>query len=511
MNESDLKPKSILRRVDIGSGNSDNNRESQLPSRGRGRGRGKGRSGVASIKEPEPKKRRKRSVKLNAVTPFNNNDDNKKKMLPNKESYLSVNGGSTDSGGFFDATRDVKNQHGASVKFLDSYNQYLDSVVSKDDDLDLKMIKDRPFEDLYCEDEADMSDDEKQARFSFDVDVVVKKYEDVFKERRKNLKVIPIPCADSIIPVGNRSKELEGILQREKKEGGEEKEEETPETRAEKKQKHGVSFAIDSIIDPTPAPCFSNTKCRNIDRTRSIMCLNKIPSGSIMNTLSIEDLTVISMHVNPYPFLDSWMIMRDTKKPMTMTTTTYETKKKRKRRFGINIPCIQLVKLTADNIKDDRVIITRKDMDTFKNFISSQRYLTLSMFFEKLAKDNHHGHTNNNVVTNNNNNDRHYYQNETFVCDTAAVKKLNLIIEKDTSYVLKQTYEPRLYRIALGSTTNTDAVSWKYIICSVFEQIFVSEGITLNVYVYYNLGYKTIGASITRVFYILINHNTAHD
>jgi hypothetical protein len=376
---------------------------------------------------------------------------------------------------------DAKDKRGASLAFREKYNQYLDSRMEKDD-LDVDLVKNLSPEDLYSRNEDDMSDDEKQARFYFEenVDATVEKYKKMFESRRK----------EKISTVEKRKK-----IEKEK----------------ESELRTTFNVTEDGENDYENFVELAGDRANCVEVVKKIVVLDKPFVGST-SSLSSRSFVELEVNTNPYPFLRNWMQIQGP----------------RCKENALTIICVQLDSFVKTKVEGFKV---------FKNFFTSTRFLTLNMFFGGLKsvpisvvpKNSAKKKRSNDESESESEEENEFDVEDTYKLD--AIEKYNDIIEKGCEFNAKQTYHPMSYdtynesykkETATTTTTTVDVVTsstnvedgdseeeiFEYhcnLACATFEKTFLSEDLSIVIYVYYKLDLKERKISIDRVFYILIN------
>lgn len=347
---------------------------------------------------------------------------------------------------------DIKDKHGASIAFRDKYNQYLDSRT-RNDDLDIELVKNLPMEDLYSRNEDDMSDDEKQARFYFDtnVDDTVDKYMKMFKGRHR----------ETLSSVENRKQ-----LERKKKE-----EEKMEPFYVSDDGEYDIGSGNNNRIEMEG----TRANCTKIEKT---VILLKTPFLGSASSLSLRDFVKAEINTNPYPFFSTWREMQG----------------KSVGNYSLTIVCVQM----------DYIKTHEEGFRIFKKFVTSRRYLTLIAFFDRLkpmtilsssAAKKRLPVLNDKQEVEEEGEGNHAFEKLDETSKNDAIRSYNDMITRGCEFNVKQTYQPTSF---IFSNEN-----WCNIACTMFEKSFLSEDLTITIYVYYKLDLNDSKISIVRIFHVL--------
>lgn len=431
------------------------------------------------------------------------NTINPKSLLINGEHQRNI---------FSPHNHDVKEKektfYGASVPFLEKYNNYLDSITP-DDELNLNVIKAATVEDLYCDDENDMSDDEICSHMAWDGKIPEKCME-ILKTRKGDRVSLMTPKLN-IIQIDENTQNDQSIL---------------PKLDINDPNEHDKLNPLEnknSIMN-------KNTNYIDfVDLLRVVSILNK-PYNGDMSVIKNENMVLFSMNQNPYIFFERWFNFHtNSNKPVfsfsfelskyqnsdyynnnnnerdnvsEKGTTGINNQNSRKIKRIYQVVCVQLERLYNKNITFSAkaqknttevhgisVICDKNELNMFKKFMSSKSYLNLTTYFNGI-KDV----------------DTYKYQTELkkalklqTVCKNYSILDLDEKIEFDLNVIKIRSYEAE-------SMVSHDAskLSSQYMFCSVFEKKDLNENWILNLHVYYTVNLKINKTRVSSVFYVII-------
>lgn len=361
------------------------------------------------------------------------------------------------------------NEYGASVSFLEKYNRYLDNEVydykntaeSKEQHRkkllsELSLLGNATLEDLYADLSEDLSEEEKIVSDLASVSVVEIPERTIqrLKRMRKQNHDLPIP-------------------------------------------KINAGYALINAADKKTTSSFVRNK-DHVDHTRE----NRAPVSPScdkvgifvgeahpnLKTVKFNRLTFFDLHVNPYDFYYKWKSFYE---------KFYDND-----REPINChklyqhPCLCLKGSVFSDSEYMRSIVgktyLKSNMEAFKRFLSSERYMNLRRYFDSLSKTEYGASY-----------PLSFEASEAIVLprDAGSHAKIISDISLELKYDIKKTYEP-----VTADENGEKKVETISIRCSALEKIFLLHEETVVIYVFTCYCNANQSTRVHAVYYVLLNH-----